>query len=856
MNQDTLRVDQYQNIATAVGDGIPLQDVGQRTVLPSTFIGGPRSMKGLYHDGMAIVHSSTTPDYFITMTCNPLWTEITVLLDHGQAAQDRPDIVARVFKIKLDLLLKELTDHEKGIFGKVVAHMHVIEFQKRGLPHAHILLIMDRNDKPCTPEFVDTVVCAELPDPVAFPDLHNIIVSSMLHGPCGARNMQSPCMKDDKCSKKYPKPFSEHTTLPVNTYPQYRRSDNGRTAVKNHQVFTNADVVPYNPYLSAKYGCHINVEVATGIQCVKYLYKYVYKGHDRTCVSVENDRHAEGPVDEIKEYLDARYVSACEAAWRIFKFPLHMNYPTVQRLQLHLPDMQSVTFDPDAETGEDLLDNDNIQKTTLTEFFTACQQYPEHAAGLLYCDFPAKFTWDRKTKSWHPRRGRFSTIGRVQFCTPISGERYYLRMLLYVVMCPLSFEYLRTYEGRLYGTFQEACLARGLLESDDEWDTCLNEAGFIQSGHQLRQLFAVILLGNTPADPSGLFDRHLPNLSDDCRYRFETLFNNPHPTDNEIKDLTLQYIEIFLHKAGKTLTDCGLPNPVNVIRNLTGVSRIITDELSYDTVKLQNKWDAEYPRTTTEQRNIIDTITAAVDAGQSGLFFIDGPGGTGKTFVENLMLAYVRSRGYVALAVASSGIASILLDGGRTSHSRFKIPLDIQHDSIAAIKCQSQLAELIRRTKLIIWDEAPAQHRYCFEAVDRTLRDITGVDSWFGGITTVLSGTYFPLEFTSDLIIGDFRQCLPVIPGASRGEITSAAISNASFWRDITMLRLTTNMRLLAQAAHMSPPQLQHTQQFAKWLLDLGDGIDNDGDQVELPPGIHDVLLPILTCFRYLSTSF
>jgi hypothetical protein len=478
--------------------------------------------------------------------------------------------------------------------------MHIIEFQKRGLPHAHILLIMDQNDKPCTPEFVDTVVSAELPDPILFPDLHNIIITSMLHGPCGARNMQSPCMKDGKYSKKYPKPFSEHTTLPVDTYPQYRRSNNDRTAVKNHQVFTNADVVPYNPYLSATYACHINVEVATGIQSIKYLYKYVYKGHDRTCVSVESDGNAAEPVDEIKQYLDGRYVSACEAVWRIFKFPLHRNYPAVQRLQLHLPHMQSVTFDPDAEIGEDLLDNEDIHKTTLTEFFIACREYPEHAAGLLYCDFPTKFTWNRKTKSWHPRRGRFSTIGRVQFCTPTSGERYYLRMLLYVITCPISFEYLRTYEGRLYDTFQEACLARGLLESDDEWDTCLDEAGFIQSGHQLRQLFSVILLGNTPADPLGLFNRHLPDLSDDYRHRFETLYNNRHPTDDEIRDLTLQYIEIFLHKAGKKLIDFGLPEPMNIIRNLTAVSRILMDELSYDTVKLQNKWDTEYPRTIIE----------------------------------------------------------------------------------------------------------------------------------------------------------------------------------------------------------------------------------------------------------------
>ena len=151
------------------------------------------------------------------------------------------------------------------------------------------------------------------------------------------------------------------------------RRNNGRTFEKNHHIFINADVVPYNPYLSAKYTYHINVEVATGIEVVKYLYKYIYKGHDRACVSVEADGAIDEPIDEIKEYMDARYVSACEGSWRIFKFALHANYPAVHRLQLHLPDMQSVTFDPDAETGEEVLDRDKNHKTNLTEFFVACR---------------------------------------------------------------------------------------------------------------------------------------------------------------------------------------------------------------------------------------------------------------------------------------------------------------------------------------------------------------------------------------------------------------------------------------------------------------------------------------------------
>ena len=95
------------------------------------------------------------------MTCNPHWPEIKAELKEGQKAQDRPDLVARVFKLKKDQLLNDLK--KGGLFGKTVARMDVIEFQKRGLPHVHILIILAAEDRPMTSEMVDSVVCAELP---------------------------------------------------------------------------------------------------------------------------------------------------------------------------------------------------------------------------------------------------------------------------------------------------------------------------------------------------------------------------------------------------------------------------------------------------------------------------------------------------------------------------------------------------------------------------------------------------------------------------------------------------------------------------------------------------------------------
>jgi len=736
------RSDRRRGLEDAAANGTDLADVGTRVILPSSFIGGPRQMSQLYHDAMAIVRYCGKPDLFITMTANPKWEEITSALLPGQTAQDRPDLVARVFRLKFEALLALLT--KECVFGKYAGYVYTIEFQKRGLPHAHLLLILQAPYKPRNPTDYDRIVSAELPDWTLFPELYETVISCMLHGPCGIANPKAPCMKDGKCSKHYPKPYAETTTSDNDSYPIYRRRDDGTTVHKGriNYEFTNRDVVPHNPYLSQTFNCHINVEIATSISAVKYLYKYIYKGHDRTAISIQRE---EGEaVDEIQDYLDARYVSASEACWRIFGFNMHHNFPSVERLPVHVENGQSITYNPDTETAEEVMSRPGIDTTMLTAFFDACTQFPELAAGLLYPDCPSKFVWKAKEKKWAPRQRGFA-IGRIQFSPPSAGEQYYLRMLLYTVPAPTSWNYLRTFDGILYPTFQVACAERGLLADDDEWHRCLEEAGEIQTGHKLRQLFAAILLNNSPLDPYDLLRRHFHNLSDDCRHRLQTRFHIDSPTQDQIESLALHELSVFLHRAGKTLADYHLPTPSVDFSDLNGVPRIVAEEQNYDIAELNERWEQGYLQANPEQKEILDQVVSAVRPdGNGGLFFIDGPGGTGKTFVENLILAKVRSSGGVALSVASSGIAAILLDGGRTSHSRFKIPIDIDSESLCPIPAQSHLAALLKTTSLIIWDEAPAQHRHCFQAVDRTLRDLRNDPRWFGGITVVFAGTAAP----------------------------------------------------------------------------------------------------------------
>src|SRR5436190_9423023 len=147
-------------------------------------------------------------------------------------------------------------------------------------------------------------------------------------------------MKDGKCKKHYPKSFQEITQEGPNGYPIYRRRNNGHyVEISNGIQLDNRWVVPYNIKLVEKYNAHINVEICNSILAIKYLYKYVYKGHDRATVtfSQANNNHLSDkaePIDKIKIYLDARYISASESIWRIFHYRMHNYTPNVQRLAL------------------------------------------------------------------------------------------------------------------------------------------------------------------------------------------------------------------------------------------------------------------------------------------------------------------------------------------------------------------------------------------------------------------------------------------------------------------------------------------------------------------------------------------
>ncbi|XP_022014748.1 ATP-dependent DNA helicase PIF2-like [Helianthus annuus] len=315
----------------------------------------------------------------------------------------------------------------------------------------------------------------------------------------------------------------------------------------------------------------------------------------------------------------------------------------------------------------------------------------------------------------------------------------------------------------------------------------------------------------------------------------------------ELENICLSEIEKLLLTNGSTVRNFDdMPSvPNNYVSSSN--NRLIMKELSYERLALQSEHDRYVKCLTAEQERIYKIVMEAIEKGDGGVFFVYGYGGTGKTFLWKTFSAALRSKGEVVLNVASSGIASLLLDGGRTTHSRFVIPININENSICSIEPNTELGDLIKRETLIIWDEAPTTHKHCFEALDRTMRDISR--------SSQSNMQSKPFGGKVNLFGGDFRQILPVIPKGTRTMIVNASLNSSYIWRHCQVLKLTENMRLRVGCQEAD---LKEIKEFGEWILKLGDGLlgeENDGEiDIEIPDDllIHDQVNPISSLISFI----
>ncbi|XP_052627755.1 uncharacterized protein LOC111912983 [Lactuca sativa] len=765
--QHVLRCESYENLRKQKAQGsTKVSNVGQRVILPSSFTGGARYMLQNYLDVMSLCKWFGYPDFFITFTCNPKWPDIkSFLKDTSLQPEDMPDILCRFFKIKLDAFIKDL--RENKIFGKVQAYVYTIEFQKRGLPHSHICLFMHFDNKLPTVELIDPIISAEIPDKIEEPELYSLVNEFMIHGPCGVENINFPCMVDKKCSKNFPKQFCHHSFVDENGFPLYRRRNDGHFVEKSGVKLDNRNVVPYNKYLLKRYQAHINVEWCNQGSSIKY--------------------------------------------------------PSVVRLPFHLPNQQQIVYGEDDDI-DDVLDKPSVAASKFTAWME-CNAINSEARELTYVEFPTKFVWVLNDRFWK-RRKVGKAIGRIHSVSPNLGEAYFLRILLNKVKGPTSFDEIRTVNGETYSSFRDTCYALGLLDDDKEYIDAIKEASHSGSGFYLRFLFATLLMCNSMSKPEVVWENTWEYLSDGILYNQRQKLKSPDLSlgEDEVKNLTLFEIEQILLQNNSTLKNfTKMPYP-DVESVSSSNNRLIIEELDYDIPVMKNEFDHMFLALKNEQRNIFLNIMSAVKENKGGVFFIYGYGGTGKTFLWKTISAAIRSDGNIVLNVASSGIASLLLPGGRTAHSQFILPFELTEDSFCKINPDGDLANLLRKTSLIIWDEAPMIHKHAFEALDRTLKDVLRC-----GNSSISN-----IPFGRKVIVfgGDFRQILPVVPGGSRQNIVNASLSSSYLWQHCKVYRLTKNMRL---TVGRDQPDIEKIRDFANWLLDIREGKlggPNDGETI------------------------
>lgn len=494
-------------------------------------------------------------------------------------------------------------------------------------------------------------------------------------------------------------------------------------------------------------------------------------------------------------------------------------------MAVHLENGQRVYF-----TTENVVQQANRPpSTTLISFFEICQN-DEFARTLLYSEMPRYYTWNQSTKKFQRRKqGKpvpgypqvFSTdaLGRLYTVHPSQDECFYLRLLLVNVRGPTSFQHLRTVNGMLCVTYREACQRLGLLENDTHWDNTLEDAVISSSAKQIRTLFSIILSTCFPSNPIDLWNKYKDHMAEDILHQMRLRTSNEDLQMNEeIHNEALILIEdMCLMIANKRLVQLGMTTPNRPMHD--AFNQELRRETQYDSEALKETVKRKIPLLNQQQKYVYDTLMKVVNDETGGIFFLDAPGGTGKTFLISLILATIRSQNRIALALASSGIAATLLEGGRTAHSALKLPLSMQ--TIETPTCNlsrnSAMAEVLKESKLIVWDECTMAHKKSLEALDRTMQDLRNNQTLFGGAMILLAG--------------DFRQTLPVIPRSTPADELNACLKSSVIWKHVKTLKLNINMRV----------ELQNDQSgevFSKQLLEIGNGeipVDTSSGYITFP---------------------
>lgn len=397
---------------------------------------------------------------------------------------------------------------------------------------------------------------------------------------------------------------------------------------------------------------------------------------------------------------------------------------------------------------------DNSSACNNIALWSCCADVLCYLTTIRYSEIPRHYVWS--DHSWQPRRRNTQSVGRMYVVGNDDSDLFHLRRLLCVVRGATCFDSLKTYMGVTHATFKEACAARGMLLDDAEYmaamqDMCDTEC----SVDALRRQFVFMLVHCRPTNGVAIFETFKTELCG-C--------DNP---QHEDVLCTMWALADFCSEMGRSLDSYGFTLP--------DTPMIVRDPASRD-VDYCLKRDTAFAKFSDEQRAAAGMILEAVESGRGGIFFIQASGGCGKSFWANGVSAALRVAGHSPVVVAASGLAATVLDGGRTAHSAFGIPIEVDENSWCSCQGADKLA--IMSSAAVFWDECSMVHVHVADCVNRSVQDWLKNPKLFGGKVVVF--------------MGDFQQLLPVVRGGSGDSVT---LMSADWWCHVKTVTFTHNFR-------------------------------------------------------------
>ena len=800
-------------------------------------------------NALAIVSELGRPTVFITLTCDMKWPEIEEQLLPYQTAYDREDVVNRVFKRRLSKFMHNL--RARKYFGKdtCIYIMHVIEYQHRGAPHAHIVAQLTygpshENENECI-TWIDEhihIVTPTITLESSSEDIHYVdLVTKFQQHKCYSNKKPGGCQAPDgSCSRHYDKVVPTlKTSFDISGFPIYARPEE-----------KDFKTVPHNRLILLDWEAHLNVEFSGKTYTVVYQYSYLFKGRQQERHELLTRNPDVSPDDEITLYLRARMLCAFDAMWRVLGYQTYpATEPSVSLIKAKLPSQILLLANDHklCDLAVYFSRADSLHSLTYTTFFSRYEydsKYPNRIRNTIHNQFipePDQFNPDihsvyldtqatqtassryRERPIYVYERANFSDqIVRMGMVYVTAGEIWYLRLLL-LNEPAFSFEDLKTVHGIQYDTFQAAAIAHGYVHDRNEAKICYIQAWPTSTPPERRRMLVILAMNGYPAldifnDPD-LY----PTFCEDYAQRY--------PRDMlRIRQAVLTDIAERFNRNDSDHTKYGFDSVSNSLSELQRVQA--THDATQYTALLHDMIISS--PNTEEQAPIFELICAAIDNGETRKILIQGIAGSGKTTFAKKIVAFVRSRGKIVLGCSSTNLAAAIFDDFDTAHSLFCYPVKEDEDEddserVCNYDTKPGRRELLEAANVIIYDECANNDRMILEAALNSLNNFQD---------KVL------------IMFCDWRQIPPVIPDGTKEDIIAHHLFSSHWFSIFEVYQFSINLRL--RGLHVNSTLLNETDQehlqrqhnYSLLCNDLGN-FEYDSNQLDIISDIadnHDIL--------------